>query len=197
MKLRYIFRKETPKTSEDNYKPKTSKDNDKFEFTDEPPITVKDETGKEHTVYRIRAKKDIIVNGIIVVHNGELGGFIEKEENLDYKSNAWISGNAIVFGEAKAYGDAWVHDRAMVYGEAQVFGEAVVAGDAKVYGKAKIHERAVVAGNAEVTGEAEVYGNAMVFGKAKVSGKSNIHERSMVYGKTKVCDREVAGDEKL
>lgn len=28
------------------------------------------------------------------VEVGELGGYIEKEENLDYDGNAWVSGNA-------------------------------------------------------------------------------------------------------
>ena len=60
--------------------PKISKDNDKFEFTGEQ-ITV-ETNGEIHTLYRIRANKDIIVNGNIVAHKGELGGFIEKEEKL-------------------------------------------------------------------------------------------------------------------
>jgi len=52
MKLREIFR------SEDNNKPKTSEYNKKYEFTDES-ITVKI-GGETHTLYRIRAIKDII-----------------------------------------------------------------------------------------------------------------------------------------
>ena len=46
------------------------------------------------------------------VKEGELGGYIEKEENLDHDGNAWVysnarvSGNAGVSGDAEVYGDA-------------------------------------------------------------------------------------------
>ena len=34
------------------------------------------------------------------VEKGELGGFIEKEDNLSHSGNAWVSGNAQVSGDA-------------------------------------------------------------------------------------------------
>ena len=34
------------------------------------------------------------------VEKGELGGFIEKEDNLSHDGNAWVSGNARVSGNA-------------------------------------------------------------------------------------------------
>ena len=37
---------------------------------------------------------------------GELGGYIEKEENLDQDGDAWVYGNAKVYGDAKVCGDA-------------------------------------------------------------------------------------------
>ena len=99
------------------------------------------------TVRRIRATVSF---GIVKA--GELGGWIEKEENLyvDEESNAWVYGNAEVYGDAKVYGNA------EVYGDAKVYGNAKVYGDAKVYGNAK------VCGNAEVYGDAKVCGNAEV-----------------------------------
>lgn len=42
------------------------------------------------------------------VKKGELGGFIEKEENLSHENNAWVYGNAEVAGDARVSGDAWV-----------------------------------------------------------------------------------------
>ena len=52
------------------------------------------------------------------VEVGELGGYIEKEENLDHDGNAWVYGNAMVYGNAEVYGDA------RVYGNAEVCGDA-------------------------------------------------------------------------
>lgn len=53
---------------------------------------------------------------------GDLGGFIEKEENLS--DNAWVSGDARVFGDARVYDDARVYGDAWVYGDAEVYGDA-------------------------------------------------------------------------
>lgn len=58
------------------------------------------------------------------VKAGDLGGYIEKEENLDHDGDAWVYGNAEVYGNARVYGDAEVYGDARVYGNAEVCGNA-------------------------------------------------------------------------
>ncbi len=79
------------------------------------------------------------------VKKDELGGWVEKEENLSQYGNAWVSGNASVSGYARVYGDAEVYDNAEVYGYAWVYGDAEVCDNARVYGDAR------VSGDAEIT----------------------------------------------
>ena len=95
------------------------------------------------------------------VEEGELGGYVEKEENLSNDGNAWVS------GDARVYGDAWVSGNARVYGDAWVSGNAWVSGDARVSGDA------MVSGDARVSGDASVSGDAMVHGDARVSGDAD------------------------
>jgi len=66
------------------------------------------------------------------IEKEELGGYIEKENNLDQNENAWV------FGDAKVSGDAWVSGNAKVFGDAEVFGNAKVFGDAEVSGDAEV-----------------------------------------------------------
>ncbi|MBS5266605.1 MAG: hypothetical protein KHZ30_19295 [Clostridiales bacterium] len=73
------------------------------------------------TLKRIRATMEF---GIIKI--GDLGGWIEKEENLSHKGNAWVYDNAEVWGDAKVYDNAEVYDNAKVYGNAKVCGDAKV-----------------------------------------------------------------------
>ena len=68
------------------------------------------------------------------VKAGDLGGYIEKEENLSHMGNAWVSGNAQVSGDARVSGNARVSGDARVFGNAQVSGDARVFGDARVSG---------------------------------------------------------------
>ena len=55
------------------------------------------------TLHRIRAT---VAFGIVEV--GDLGGWIEKEENLSHEGKAWVWGNAKVCGDAKVWGNAEV-----------------------------------------------------------------------------------------
>ena len=50
------------------------------------------------------------------VKKGELGGFVEKEENLDHTGSAWIFGNAKVYGNALVHGDEEVSGNVEVSG---------------------------------------------------------------------------------
>ena len=75
----------------------------KFELTAESKINI---FGKK--LFRIKA---LISFGD--VEEGETGGWIEKEENLEQSSgNAWVSGNAEVYGNAWVYGNAEVSGNA-------------------------------------------------------------------------------------
>lgn len=62
----------------------------KFELTTEFVTSI---FGKK--LFRIKA---LVAFGN--VEKGELGGFVEKEENLSQKGNAKVSGNAVVSGDA-------------------------------------------------------------------------------------------------
>ena len=122
----------------------------KFELTSESIVNI---FGKK--LFRIKA---LVEFGN--VKEGELGGFVEKEENLSHEGNAWVCGDARVYGNAWVYGDAKVYGNAEVYGDTRVYGNAWVYGDAKVCGNAEVYGDTRVYGNTWVCGDAEVYGNA-------------------------------------
>ena len=66
------------------------------------------------------------------VEAGELGGYIEKEENLSQADNAWVADNARVTDNARVADNARVTDNAWVAGDARVTGDARVADNAWV-----------------------------------------------------------------
>ena len=51
---------------------------------------------------------------------GDLGGYVEKEGNLDQENDAWVYGNAQVYGNARVSGDAQVSCNAQVSGNANI-----------------------------------------------------------------------------
>ena len=129
----------------------------KYELTGETKKTFR------HILHRIRALRDFGN-----VRNGDLGGWIERERNLSQTSNAWVYGNAEVFGNAKVYDNAKVFGDAKVYGNAWIYGDAKVYDNAWVFGDAKVYDNAWIYGDAKVFGSALVYGNAWVCGDAHI-----------------------------
>ena len=84
------------------------------------------------------------------ISDGVLGGYLESEDNLSHYEDAWVSGNAKVFGDARVRGKASVYGNAWVRGNARVYGDAWVRGNARVYGDAKVYGNAKVCGNTRV-----------------------------------------------
>ena len=102
----------------------------KFELTDETHPSAP-------RLHRIRALVDIPRAGVRV---GDLGGWVESESCLAHSGDAWVSGDAAVFGDAEVSGDAWVSGNAWVFGDARVSGNAWVSGNARVSGDAEVFD---------------------------------------------------------
>ena len=146
----------------------------KYELTDETE-ELKGEWGEKYTFYRIRALKNFGN-----VNKGDLGGWVESEENLSQEGDCWVYDNARVgararvYDNAKVYGNAEVRGYAQVYGNAKVFENAVVYGNAHVFDDSCVYGNAKVADDAFVCRHANVYGNAKVFGDATVWGRAKV-----------------------
>ena len=72
---------------------------------------------------RIRALRNIPRHN---VKAGDLGGFVESEDNLSQKGDAWVTDEARVYEDARVYNEAKVSGKAWVFGNASVYGEARV-----------------------------------------------------------------------
>lgn len=85
----------------------------KYELTDE---TIHD--GKLHRIKALRS--------FGIVKAGDLGGFIESEDNLSHERDCWIFDNAIVKDEAKVFDNAKICGNAIVRGNANIYNKAIV-----------------------------------------------------------------------
>ena len=116
---------------------------------------------------RIRALRDI---PRYRVKAGDLGGWIESEENLSQFDDCWIGEDAQAEGHALIDGNAWVGGTATVCENAFICDNARVDGDTGIAGYAKVLDNAQVRGNAFVSGFVEIKGNACVYGNARIGG---------------------------
>ena len=107
--------------------------------------------------------------------DGQLGGYIETQDNLAQTGSCWV------FGDSRAYGNARIGDNAELHGTAH--DDAIIGGDGQVHGEAfgqsqvldhafvrgRVFDQAVVKGFAEVNGQA--FGHSVVQDHAKVFGQ--------------------------
>lgn len=79
---------------------------------------------------RIRALKDFGD-----VKAGELGGWIEKEENLSQEGECWVYGQAVVMDNAQITDNAKIYDMVLMCKDAKIdrnikiYGDAVITND--------------------------------------------------------------------
>ena len=122
-------------------------------------------------LHRIRALRDVRED----VHVGDLGGFVQSEENLSQEGQCWVANNAVAAEESYISGDAIMWDYSCARGC------AVISGKSRIGGEAIIEDHAIVT-SGYVHGNVHISGNAKIFANAVTGGTPVIMEKASVYG---------------
>lgn len=146
----------------------------KYELTDNYIIH------NDKKLYQIKA-----ISSFGEVSAGDLGGYIEKEENLSQDGNAWV------YEKAKIYDNACVYENARVSGNVEVYNNARIYGNADIYqtrGRTiYIHDNACVYENASVGNHSiQIFGNANIYGKASIGPCTKIYDNALIFGESEV-----------
>ena len=161
--------------------------NDKYEITD-----IVHE--KYPFLHRIRALRDIGND----VKAGDLGGFVESEENLSFEKDdeAWIYDDAIACDRSVVGNFAQMKERAVARNEACVTNASVMKGEARAEDSAYISgaylfEKARACGNAMILVHPKTFlspsiaGNANVYGT--VMGAVHIKGDALIFTREQIC----------
>lgn len=139
------------------------------------------------TIYRIEALKDFSD-----VNKGELGGWIEKEDNLSQIGDCWVYDNACLFNDvavknnARIFGNATIRHDVIIWGNANIYGNATLYKSVKVYGDAYVYGYATITDKVKVFGNARVYENAKICDECIIYGDAIIREYAFVYDKAEI-----------
>ncbi len=155
-------------TTDDAYDT-TSNNGKKYKLTDE--------TSPLGNMRRIKALRDFAD-----VKKGDLGGFVESEDNLSQYGDCWIYDDAKAIGHSKVIDNAQIRENAVIRDFASVGDRSIVRGKAMVTDIVMIRDNAIVEGCAVVSGIARLSDNAHVSGKAIVQGNTVMSDDSSAYG---------------
>lgn len=173
--VKYNDEKETIEILFKQYEPK-----EKFELVKKNTKIAYDSNGEEITLYQIRALRDFTcpyklnpdgeILDTTLVKKGDLGGYVEKEENLSHEGGCWI------------FEDAEVRDNGRVEGNARIVGRSLVRDNAIVKGYSCLSSSAYAWGNAVLDGVTQMKGLVSIGGNSRTNGYVSINGNSQVRG---------------
>lgn len=157
----------------------------------------------EIKLYRIQALKTFTKPGGCnpVVHVGELGGYIEAEDNLSQDGNCWVFDKARVKDGGKVLDDAIVYDKSLISKNSIVGGRSIVGGHCFVTNQSVVID-STLEGNVTVTGHSNIHSGSYLYGDIEVD-KSDIGCSVNLTGKISVkksritAPLELSGDYQL
>lgn len=109
------------------------------------------------------------------VKAGDLGGYIESENNLSQDGDSWVYNTAKVYDKAIVWDNVEIHDNAEVFEDSWVYGNAWVCGNSKVFGSAGVYGDVWIYNNAEICDNVRVHDNARVFGNTIIRDNTNVY----------------------
>lgn len=146
-------------------------------------------------LYRVEALKDFHD-----VKRGDVGGYIEKEENLSQEGNCWVYDNSCVFGDAhicdagsthhyaKAYDNAKISDFAALYDCSQASGRT------KISGNVELHDNVQASGHTYISGYTKLYRYVHICNETTISGNTEISGHMSFCGCTELNNARIYGD---
>ena len=140
---------------------------------------------QHRTLYRIQACRSFGT-----VKAGEIGGWIQKQENLSHEGTCWVSDAAIVCDDAWIHGDAQIQKWAKVRDEAEVYGYVVVSDCAIVSEQARLTQHAEIFDHAKVKGCAVISDRARIQDYAEISDQAWVYQYAVVGGWEQIGGRE-------
>ena len=108
------------------------------------------------------------------VKKGDIGGYVQSEDNLSHEGYCWVHDNAKIYDDARIYGNSeiWdyavIQDNARIYGNSQISDCAVIDGNSRIYGDSEIWNYAIIRDNALIYGDSVISGNAFIEGDAEI-----------------------------
>ena len=127
---------------------------------------------KGHTLHRIRALRDF---GDI--RKGDIGGFVENENNLSHKGNCWI------YDDAKAMDDSIMYDNSRICDKSELHDDSRMYNYTRMYDYSELHNNSIMNDDSEMHDISKMYGNSIMYDYSEMYGDSELNNQVKLYGK--------------
>ena len=144
--------------------------NKKYELTSETKLI------DGHKVYRIKALKSFETIIGRRVNAGDLGGWVESEDNLSQDGKCWLFDDAAGYENSLRTEDSVGYGNSRQFGNSEQFGYSQQSGDSRQYGNSRQF------GDSRQSGNSRQYDTSWQFGYSKQYGNSRQSGNSQQFG---------------
>ena len=141
-----------------------------------------------HILHRIKALKDFTLTNGKEIHKGDLGGWVESEDNLSQEGLCWIYEECKMYENAKrsgnsiGYGNSQQSGHSQQYENSQQYGDSCQYDCSKQYGHSRQGENSRQFENSQQFGYSCQCGYSQQFGNSHQFENSFQNEHSCQYG---------------
>ena len=132
------------------------------------------------TLYRIMASKDFGD-----VRKGELGGWVQSENNLSQKGNCWIYNNA------KCMDNARVFDNSLMFDRSEMHDNTIIYDYSRMHGNSAMFDNSKMYGNSAMYGYSTMLDYATMCGNSEMHDHSEMHDYSEMYEGSKMYNNSI------
>jgi carbonic anhydrase/acetyltransferase-like protein (isoleucine patch superfamily) len=143
----------------------------------------------EGTKQQVKLWQVVALRDFSDVKTGQIGGWIENEDNLSQHGNCWIYGSeSVVYGGSSVNDDAQIHGTSTLCHQAHVSGQSIVeqslvSGECRIYDAARILNGSQVIAVRGLTADSDML--LRIYGNATVNASRVVHQ-AQIYGEAVV-----------
>lgn len=158
----------------------------KYEIVRDQSITIYNKN-----LYRIRSLYDFMAGNGRSVKKGDLGGYVQSENNLSQSGKCWI------FDDAKAFDNAIIRDNSTISDQAESYNNAIICDSADILDYSSVHGNAIICNSARIFSHSIVFDSAIIGGNSRICD-SIIHDDAIICTSPGLCDNsEIYGNAKI
>ena len=171
------------------------KENKKYEILMDEKNTIEFEG---RVLHRIRALKNF---GLVEI--GEIGGYVQTEDNLSQYGNCWIYDDAKCMDNAKCtdnsvmYWNSCMYDNSRMFNNSKMYDNTKMFDNSRMFNNSKMSDNTKMFDNAMMYGNSAMYNNSQMFNDSNMFNNTKMYDNSKMYGNSQMRDESMMCDKSM
>ena len=166
-----------------------NKEDKKYEILTDEENTIKFD---ERVLHRIRALKDFGD-----VKEGNIGGFVQTEDNLSHDGNSWIYDNAKCMDDARVCDNAKMYNNSKMYDNSRMFDYSIMYDNSIMFDNSRMYNNSKMLDNSRMFDDTMMFDNSIMFDNSRMYDDTMMFGNSKMYNNAMMLDNSIMYDNSM